>query len=567
METYFEKTERTYIKLIMGGFGALLLFVVLCWGGFRGYRHWQEGHLVRRAAAFMSGGDLKTASLNARRALQLNSSNIDATRLMADIAEKNRDRAALELRRKVVELNPSNTDDSLALVRSALWFNDVASAEKTIERLEATANAKPEFHAAAGRLAEMKKDATGAESHWSRAVELAPKDTAYRFQLALVRLGLNDPTKRTDALAVLEELRADAAQRSAATRALIIDGIIHHADAQRSRDLAQALTSYSDANFSDRLIYLEILRQLQDSAYGDYLARLKSEATTSPADLAALLSWMLRNKMYAEAIEYGSGLPAEKMNEWPLPVVMAEARAQAKDWVQLEKQARESNWARYDFLRRAYLARALRAQDKQLAAEQELSAAQKEAEANPQMVSMLTQTFAEWGWRNEAVELLWALTKNPATKSAALRALYQHYRTADDTPGLYRTLAKLAEDNPTDTALQNNLAQVSLLIGADVDHARKVAAEISAKEPINPAYVSTYAFALMSKGDMKGALRLMDSLSEEQLRDPATATYYGLILAGAGQKEKARGFLRRSREAQLLPEEKALVAKAESSLE
>ena len=52
----------------------------------------------------------------------------------------------------------------------------------------------------------------------------------------------------------------------------------------------------------------------------------------------------------------------------------------------------------------------------------------------------------------------------------------------------------------------------------------------------------------------------------KQLEQPAIATYYGLILAAAGQKEKARSFLARSAEATLLPEEKALVAKAQSNL-
>jgi len=56
-------------------------------------------------------------------------------------------------------------------------------------------------------------------------------------------------------------------------------------------------------------------------------------------------------------------------------------------------------------------------------------------------------------------------------------------------------------------------------------------------------------------------------LSEDQLRDPAIAPYYGLVLAAAGEKEKAREFLQRADESQLLPEEKALIAKAESNLQ
>jgi hypothetical protein len=566
LETSLERAERSYIKLILGSLAALIIFILLCWGGARFYRQWEERHLVRRSAAFLSGGDFKTASLTARRALQMNDRNVEAMRLVAEIAEKSGDRTALEWRRKILETNPASVDDALALVRCALWFNDLATAQKTLNSMDETAKQKPEFHAASGRLLEMKKDIAGSEAHWAKAVELAPNDAAYRFQLALTRLSLADAAKRETALAVLEQLRNDPTQRISATRTLIIDGVSHRSDPQRVLTLAKELQEYPDAPFSDRIMYLEILRQMRDPGYEDYLNKMKAEVPPKPSNLAGLLSWMTRNGMNAEAVEFAKSLPAEAIAKWPVPLAIAEAHAQLKDWIALERLTRENAWEGYDFLRKAYLSRALRGEDKTLAAEQELSAAQKEASANPQMLSMLTQTIADWGWQNEAVELLWILAKNPETRMQALQTLYEHYTKAADTSGLYRTLTKFSELNPQDLALQTNFAQVSLLLGADVEHARKMAFDLTTKEPANASYLSTYAFALLSKGDTKGALQVMDGLKEGQLRDPSIATYYGLVLAAAGQKEKARAFLSRSAEANLLPEEKALVAKAESSL-
>jgi len=567
LQTSTERTERTYIKLILGSFGGFLVFVLLCWAGFRFYRNWQEGHLVRRAAAVMSGGDLKTASLDARRALQLNPENVVAARLVAQIAEKSGDRSSLDWRRKVLELNPTSVDDALALVRSAMWIGDLSTAERTLKTVEQTAREKPEFHAASGRLAEMKKDVGAAENHWARAAELAPDDLSYRFQLALTRLNLPAAAKREEALTVLEQLRGESTQRTSATRSLIIDSVAHRGDPQRVRLLANELQAFPDALFSDRVLYLEILRQMRDPAYEEYLVRMKTDAPARPSDLAALLSWMVRNRMGADAVEFANTLPAEQTASWPVPLANAEAFAQTEAWIRLERLTREGSWSGYDFLRRAYLARALRGQGKQLAADQELGAAQKEAASSPQMLSMLTQTIADWGWQNEAVELLWVLSKNPETRSQALQTLYQHYSKISDTPGLYRTLSKFAETKPDDAALQNNLAQVSLLLGADMEHARKLAAEVVAKDPSNAAFLSTNAFALYSKGDIKGALQIMDQLTAEQLSDASVATYYGVILAASGQKDKAREFLRRSSEATLLPEEKALVARAENSLD
>jgi len=382
-----------------------------------------------------------------------------------------------------------------------------------------------------------------------------------------VRLNSTDRVTRDAALAVLEKLRSEPSQRTVATRSLILDGVAHRADSQRIRSLAEELQKFPDASFSDKIVYLEILRQLHDLAYQDYLKQLQSEVLrSSAADLASLLSWMIRNGMSREAIELVKSVPAETATKWPVPFAIAEAHAQAKNWNELERMLKGSEWGNFDFLRRACLSRALRAQDKTLAAEQELNAAQKEASANPQTLSMLTQTIAEWGWRSETVELLWVLAKHSETRLQALASLYENYSKTEDTAGLYRTLTKFAEIKPDDPVVRNNLAQVSLLLGVDVDHARKVAAELSAKEPSNAAYLSTYAFSLLSRGDVKAAVTAMDRLGPEQLREPAVATYYGIILAAAGQKDKAREFLRRSSEAHLLPEEKALTAKAENSL-
>ena len=566
LETSLARTEQTYIRLMLFALAGLVLFVALSWGGVRFYKHWQEGHLVRRAAAIMGGGDLKSASLDARRALQINPQSAAAMRIIAEIAERTNDRTALDWRRKIWELNPSSVDDGLALVRTAFWFRDTAAAEKTLRSLEPIATNRAEFQAASARLAELKKDATGTERHWEKAAELAPNESVYRFQLALVRLGSTDAAKRKAAMDVLEELRGNKDQRAGATRTLIIDGIAHHAEAGRTRARAEELQNYPEALFSDRILYLEILRQGHDPRYDGYLAQLKAEVLRKPSEAAALITWMSRNGMDAEVAEFAPSLPAEVSEKWPIPLATADALAQAKRWPELEGLTKDRNWGGYDFLRRAYLSRALRDQEKQLAAEQELAAAIKEVSANPQALSLLTQTIADWGWQNEAIELLWTLSKNADMRTAALQTLYEHYTKTADTTGLYRVLTKLAESSPDDRVLQNNLALVSLLLGADTDHARKAAADLTALEPGNAAYVATCAFALLLHSDTKEALRLMNGLKEEQLGDPSVATYYGLILAAAGEKEKAAQFLKKSAGANLLPEEKALVEKATSSL-
>jgi hypothetical protein len=562
LEIQAEKRERTFIKLIVGGISGVALAVALGYLGIHFFHRWQEGRLVRRAAAYLGGGDTKAAELSARRALQMDPANADAARILAKIADRQGDRMAIDWWRKVTILQPHRTEDALALAQSALRAQDIATAEKALNGLDNPGRQSAQYHASMGHLAEVKKESADAEHHWQKATELEPNNGSYQFQLASIRLGATDPSKRQNAREALGNLRQDPQLRAGATRLLVLDGLGLREEPGRLRALANELQGYPEASFGDRLLYLQVLQNTRDAAFNDYLLRLEREAGSHPADLASLLSWMAENGIASEAVQFARELPRETWEKWPVAAALATAYVSTGDWSGLEQLTATSQWTPFDFLRQAYLSKALREQNKRFASEQAWVAAEKEAFAQPQSLLLLARTATAWGWSAEKVELLWLLAKNDETKLAALQTLYQHYSDIGDTVGLYRTLLRLVELMPNDLVLQNNSAQISLLLGTDLERAYRVAADLSNKEPSNAAYVSTYAFSLYIKGDTKGALSAMDRLSPEQLHTPSIAIYYGVILAAAGQKDKARDYLRAVSEANLLPEEKALAHKA-----
>lgn len=567
MKSPVDRTERFYLKLTAWIVGGVVVFAVVVWAALYGLHGWQERHLVRRASAILGGGDLKAASLAARRAYQINPKSADAARLLAQVAQRAGDSAELDWRRKVLELVPDSTDDALALVRAAMRTNDLATADRTLQAIPESRRHTASYEAALGRLAEMRGNRAEAEEHWARAADLAPSDGAYQTQLALIRLGSSDAIKRDAALQALDRLRADPQQRAAATRALIADGASRRTDPERLRTLAADLQSFPDALFGDRVLYLEVLRQLHDPAYPTYLADMKQRAAANPADTATLLSWMSTNGMAKEAVEFAGTLPTETATKWPAPLALAEAYGKLQDWPGLQQHASRGDWGSFDFLRHAYLARADRATDDGVGAEQEWAAAQKGAAAQPQALLMLARTVAGWDWQKERTDLLWAATKERETRLEALQSLYQDYAKSGDTSGLYRVLLRSIEAAPDDVKVQNNFAQVSLLLDADAERARRIAADLVRKEPTNPAYVSTYAFGLYTSGDVDAALQAFAALKPEQLEAPPIAAYYGIILAARGDKTRAREYLDRGTRAFLLPEEKALIEKARTAVQ
>ncbi len=562
MEIISARTERTYVKLVCWVSGIFVLIVLLSWGGCQLYNTTQEQRLVRRAAAYMSGGDLKAAGLTARRAAQINPESVAAARVMAEIGEKSGERNALDWRRKVVELQPESRADAIALANSALQFNEIKIAEKALASLDEASRQTAEYHAVAARLAEAQKAPAQARDSWVRAAQLEPQNQSFQLQLALARIATGVPADRTAGLEALEQLRASPEQRAAATRALILDGVTHGRNATEIHAFAEELQQYPEATFRDRMLFLELLRRQQHPAFVGFLTSAQTEAMTDPLHLGTLLGWMNGNAMSLVALDFVKTLPMELTGKWPVPFEIANAHARLSDWDAVERFTKSSTWGQYEFLRRAFLARALRATDKTVAAEREWTSATKEASGQAEALLSLARTVADWGWGEEIVDLLWTLTKFPGKQAEALTSLYGHYAKAKDTQGLYRVLLRLAEQTPGDLNVQNNLAQTSLLLNAEPERARKLAAEVYAKEPKNPSYLSTYAFSLYRAGNAAGAVEAMNALTEEQLQEPAISAYYGVFLAGTSDSERARKFLALGENAFLLPEERALLEQA-----
>jgi hypothetical protein len=77
-----------------------------------------------------------------------------------------------------------------------------------------------------------------------------------------------------------------------------------------------------------------------------------------------------------------------------------------------EDATRAAKSPQFDFPGHAYLARALRAEDKSVAGRQEWADAVNAASAQSQSLLLLTQIVSKWGWKSESVDLLWQLAKD-----------------------------------------------------------------------------------------------------------------------------------------------------------
>ena len=565
MEHPHDKIERSFLKIILWTVGIILVLSVGGAVGFHQFRAWQQRRLVAEANALVNEGDYRRAGLDARRILQINPDSAEACRILARIFEKTGSHAALEWRRRVMELGQATPTDLILLARAAVRADDRQTADIAIGKLPASAKETADYHALLADIAFAQRNGVEMERQLSEAARLDPSNKDYQMRLASLRLGATNRDLRAKGRQTLVEMQSDPALRREATRFLAEDAL-RQQTTLAAVELARQLDSFPDKTFADRLLLLSALDAAKDNGFAAFLGEMKKSSADDPEQAAALLTWLNVHKREAEAIAWSGTLPPGILGQKMVQIALSDSYVSAKDWAGLQRLVNSGNWGTVDFLRHALHARALRELGSEPESASQWNDAMKEVAPNAREALSLAETVEKWGWRTEAVDLLWVVAKDPTRGDDALRALYNYFARAGDTENLYRVLLHEVELHPDDPNLQNNFAQLSLLLSLNTDRGQKAAREVYDKDPKNPAYVSTYAYAFHVAGDSKKALALLETLTPEQLREPNVAAYYGVFLAAAGDQTRAAEYLDLGDKANLLPQEKALVEKARRSL-
>lgn len=544
--------------------GLILLISVGGVVGYKQFRAWQQRRLIAEANALVTQGDYRRASLDARRLLQINPESAEACRIMARLAEKAGSRTALEWRRRVMDLGAATPNDLILLARAAVRFDDRGTADVAIGKLPENAKGLAEYHALLADIAFAQRDGVEMERQLSEAARLEPGNKDYIMRLAALRLGAADLTIRAKGKETLVEMQNDPLLRREATRYLAEDALRQNTTLA-ALELARQLDSFPNKTFADRILLLSALDAAKDNGFDAVFEEMKTSSADDPERAAALLTWMNMHKRATDAIAWSGKLPPGVMGQKLVQIALSDAFVANKDWAGLQRLVNSGNWGTVDFLRNALHARALREMGNAADSASQWNETLKKVGADPRQSLTLAETVEKWGWRAEAIELLWLIAKDPIKGDDALRVLYGYFAKNSDTQNLYRVLLHQSELHPEDRNVQNNLAQLSLLLNLNADRGQKIARDIYEKDPKNPAYASTYAFALHVQGDSKKGVKVLESLTPEELHQPGIAAYYGIILAAAGDARAAE-FLDLGEKATLLPQEKELMEKARRSL-
>jgi predicted Zn-dependent protease len=558
--------RREFYRRCCRRLAACALLAALAFGGYRGYGVWRKSHLAKQTQNFFASGDYQSAVLVARQLLQRDPDSLAASRVMADTAELAGRREAITWRERVVALEPNLPANKVALAATAMRFGQLDLARNVLDAVKTEGRGSVKYHQLAAAIAVAEKNPALAETEFAAALQLEPNNQQLVLNLATVRLTLPDVATKEKARAELVKLSEQPELRLESLRALASDALGHNSPVSAEKWAAQ-LKAEKGATFSDLLLYLETTQKTDGSQAA--LREAKAHAVKSPANASALITWMNRHGMARQALAWALALPGEILGAQPVPLAVAESYSFLQDWIALKAWVEGKDWGSEEFLRLAVESHALHhltpADRSSMESQTSWNAALRATKSRPAHLAAIAQLAEGWGYADYAADAWWVIANGDESAKEALTALQRLYKSKQNSHGLLRVAKRALELNPADLVAANNCASLGLLLSGD-SSARRLASKLHKENPTNAIFSTTYAFALFTEGKTNDALKMMETLKDAQLRHPAVAAYYFVMLVENGSMERAHLFLSAANKAQLLPEEQQLLTTATRKL-
>jgi pSer/pThr/pTyr-binding forkhead associated (FHA) protein len=554
-------TESWNWRWILGGVVVVLFLGV---GGYFAtikFKEYQLADLTRTAQTAADKNDFTLASLSARRALQLQPENLTACTIMADMSEKSGDPTAVAWRQRVIEITPDSVDAHVKAALTAIRFNRSDVAGEALAGVPEAERERADYLTAAGQVAAIAKDSAEAERCFTKALALEPQNTRLRFLLAKLQAASDDFFTRDTGRSALSSLGGDSEFGIQALRALL-GSYRKTKEVQAALRVSGQVVQNPQHTFSDVLGRLSLLALTKDPALHDELAVAQDSVTKRPPEAAILLGWMNSTGLAAEGIEWVMHRKPEVGQLAEIQTPLTACQVTLGDWNAVLQLTEPGSSTIDEYIRRAYRARALREQRRGLLSQSEWQLAVNAAGRAPDALTWLATVAQLWKWKDEEEQTLWRVAEKNADAMWALRRLSKRYTAEGNTDALRRVAARMLQSDPSDEGAQNDFALLSLLTFKEVERARQMAHDLFVKHPTNAAYTSTYAFGLHLGDQTPEALKVMRTLTVDQLEIPSVAAYYGPMLAANNELREAAHYLELAKRAHLLPQEEKLVSEA-----
>ncbi|MEY4387751.1 MAG: hypothetical protein RLY20_3034 [Verrucomicrobiota bacterium] len=537
-----------------------IALVAAAWAARPLYREWKKQRYLGKAETFIQKSDYRNAALCARQVLTLDRANIQAVKLLCEITARIHSPDLVTCRQMLVDLQPNNPTNHIALAEAALTFGDTTRAEQSLLRVPAANRDNLAFHQTAAFILASQHKLSEAEAHFNAALKLAPTNTLLRINHAVILMQARDSNIVADAVKTLEQHINDPANGRVAKQNLT-QGYLVQKQYDKAVTLARELTSMTNATFADELLLLSIMHQAGRPDYDATLAAMETKAAASPDQIRSLANWLASSKQSTRALQWLTNLPANTQTDPRVAVCIADGWLATQNWSGLQRTTATGNWAEAEFARYSLQAKAWHELGQNISSDAAWLNAVKAAGNRPHIIAQLARQANSWGWTREEQELLWQIVERFPGEKWAPSTLSELLTKTGNTRGLNRLAGIMAGQNSANVAAQNDLAVTSLLLNIQLANAHETARNLYGKYPSNAVIASTFAFSLYTQGKFDEARRAFSGISPAALEQPGVALYYGLVL-GTNSPAEARKYLHIAVGNLQLPEEKALAEDA-----
>ena len=540
---------------------------VFIWPRLKGrYVRWDAKSRIARAEQAMTEKDYKRAALSLRAVLAADPANADAIRMVARVLDAAGSPEAIQWWSRLDSLQPENSDTILAWAAAAMKTGDTPTAERVLKMLAPTGRETAAFHVVSAKIAQSKKETEDAAKHWAEAVRIAPDEPGHRLALGAIRLRSQDSKQRDEAIAMLTGLVERTPPNLDAIR-ILLDYSLRLEDWKRADALSKMLVADSAATISDKLHRLTALRKMETQEAPGYLLDLRTAGLSNPSDLYLLFMWMNQNNLAMMVSEWSRTLERNVIGVVPVCVAVADAYARSSDWQRLREFVNEGAWGEQDYLRRAFLSRALERLDEPEAGAAEwndgLSAARGRGDSRERLDRMVRLAIG-WGWEQRAQEVMRSLAGTPACPRWILDRLWLVAIEKRDAAQLQKLAGVLAQVDSKSVAFRNDSAFYSLLVRSDKGNPHGETERLFAENPGDASVALTRALSLFQQGETAAAATLTGSMPADELKKPRIALYHAIFLTAAGEGGKAAEFLAVAQDWKMFPEEKTMLDRAKT---
>ena len=560
--------KRTLMRLAKGALRLVALVVGLYlvkWSGAILYGRWEQNSLLAQADQYVAQKDLAKTGECLQSVLKINPNNVTANVMMADLLETEKAPAALAWRKRVVSLEPGRVARRFEWAKTAIRLNNFAAAQEALTGVGEPDQATAEYHKIAGALAWNLGQTADAEQHYAEASRLEPDNPANVLNLQTIRMASTNRDLVATANLSLEQLATNTDMGPVALQHLL-EAAIARRDLTNALAYAKEIAGLPAATMTSKVQYLQLLHAAKQEEFVPLLATLQTAASHSPEDVYTLGKWMAAVESPTAVLHWVQDLPGEIQTNLPVPLLVTDCQMSLKEWARLLAFVDHQYWDELEYYRQALECLAERSLGNDIAAQNHWANTKLLTQGRLDRLARLSQIVEKWGWTAEQDEVLHQITDQFPNQTWAVNRLMANLYQTRNTLALQELLAKLHADNPGDTRIKNNLANILLLRKVELSAADALAKEAYETATNDPYFMCTYGYSLLLQKKPGEALDIINRLNPADLQVASFAAIYGAIQAAAGDKALARKAISRTQGVNLLPEEEALVSQTKALL-